>query len=220
MQRTPADPPPYQIHHYPTALIDSRTLRDGQRLTLRPVLPQDVLLIGELMLSLSPAALRQRFHGAVRLSVGRLVEMSCVDYARQLALVVTAHVDGTERVIADARYWVDDDQTAEFDLVVDKRWQRLGIGAWALAALQQAATAAGANTLRGRVQSSNAAMLALALHCGFDCSDDPEDDQRICVAMQLGCAGPAGFGLNHKVSAWLARFGLRFQLPLTPRLAS
>lgn len=219
MQRTPAEPPPYQIHHYPASMIDSRTLRDGQRLTLRPVLPQDCLLIGELMVGLSPAARRQRFHGAVKLSAARLMQMSCIDYARQLALVVTAHVDGTERVIADARYCVGDDQTAEFALVVDERWQRQGIGAWALAALQHAASAAGVNTLQGAVQSSNAAMLALAQHCGFGCTDDPEDDQRVSVAVQLGCACPAALGLQRRVTAWLARVGMRFQQPLTPRLA-
>ena len=219
MQRTPAEPPPYQIHHYPASLIDSRVLREGQRLTLRPVLPQDCLLIGELMLGLSPAARRQRFHGVVKLSAARLLQMSCIDYARQLALVVTAHVDGAERVIADARYCVGDDETAEFALVVDERWQRQGIGSWALAALQQAATAAGVNTLQGAVQSSNAAMLALAQHCGFGCSDDPEDDMRVCVAVQLGCACPAALGLKHRLSAWLARVGMRFQQPLTPRLA-
>ena len=219
MQRTPAESPPYQIHHYPASLIDSRVLREGLRLTLRPVLPQDCLLIGELMLGLSPAARRQRFHGVVKLSAARLLQMSCIDYARQLALVVTAHVDGAERVIADARYCVGDDETAEFALVVDERWQRQGIGSWALAALQQAATAAGVNTLQGAVHSSNAAMLALAQHCGFGCSDDPEDDMRVCVAVQLGCACPAALGLKHRLSAWLARVGMRFQQPLTPRLA-
>lgn len=219
MQCTPVEPPPYQIHHYPTSLIDSRTLRDGQRLTLRPVLPQDCVLIGELMIGLSPAARRQRFHGVVKLSAASLLQMSCIDYARQLALVVTAHVDGTERVIADARYCVGADHTAEFALVVDERWQRQGIGAWALAALHQAATAAGVNALQGAVQSSNAAMLALAQHCGFGCTDDPEDDQQVCVEVQLGSACTAAPSLHRRVAAWLARVGMRFQQPLTPRLA-
>lgn len=220
MQRTPAEPPPYQIHHYPASLIDSRTLRDGQRLTLRPVLPQDCLLLGELLLGLSPAARQQRFHGALKLSAARLLEMSCIDYARQLALVVTAHVDGTERVIADARYCVGAGHTAEFALVVDERWQRHGIGAWALVALQHAASAAGVSALQGAVQCSNVAMLALAQHCGYSCSEDPADDRQVKVEAPLGSAYPAAPGLRRSATTWLARVGLRFQRPLVPRLVT
>ena len=219
MQRTPAEPPPYQIHHYPASLIDSRTLRDGARLTLRPVLPQDCLLIGELMLGLSPTARRQRFHGAFKLSAQRLLQMSCIDYTHQLALVVTVQADGTERVIADARYCVGNNDTAEFALVVDEQWQRRGIGAWALSSLQQAACAAGLGALKGAVQSSNAAMLALAQHCGFGCTDDPEDDQQVSVEVQLGSARVVARRPQPSVAAWWARAAFMLQAPLAARFA-
>lgn len=230
MPTTSATSPPYQIHHYPASLIDTRTLRNGARLTLRPVLPQDCLLIGELMVGLSPAARHQRFHGAVKLSAARLLQMSCVDYARQLAVVVTAQVDGTERVIADARYCVGDDQSAEFALVVDEQWQRQGVGAWALNALQQAASAADVGVLQGAVECSNAAMLGLAQHCGLRCTPDPEDDRRARVEIQLGTARRAAPGPRpaprRRVAAWLSHAALMQHLRCalhalhTPRAAS
>ena len=61
----PAPPLRDQIHHYPATPIDRRRGRDGVALTLRPVLPQDDLLLAELVDGLSPAARRHRFHGAV-----------------------------------------------------------------------------------------------------------------------------------------------------------
>lgn len=224
MPTTPAQSPPYQIHHYPASLIDTRTLRNGARLTLRPVLPQDCLLIGELMIGLSPAARHQRFHGAVKLSAARLLQMSCVDYARQLAVVVTAQVDGTERVIADARYCVGDDHSAEFALVVDEQWQRQGIGTWALRALQQAATNADVGTLQGAVECSNAAMLALAQHCGLRCTPDPDDERRARVEVQLGAARMAAPCPRPRprrgIAAWWAHAALMLHAPRAPRLAS
>lgn len=218
MQATSAKPPPYRIHHYPASLIDTRTLRSGRRLTLRPVLPQDGQLIGELVAGLSPAARRQRFHGAVKLSAARLQHMSCVDYTHHLALVVTVQVDGTERVVADARYCVSGDRSAEFALVVDVRWQGLGIGAWALLALQNAAATAGIAWLQGAVQRGNAPMLALVQRCGFDCTPDPGDEQLVKVAVRLGAAGAATPSPQRRLGSWLSRAGLLFQHPLTPRL--
>ena len=43
----------YLISHYPTHLVDVRSLRDGRRLTLRPVLPQDNRLLADLVNRLS-----------------------------------------------------------------------------------------------------------------------------------------------------------------------
>ena len=131
-------PQRYQIHRYPATLIDTRSGADGRRFTLRPVLPQDDLLLAELVAGLSPAARRNRFFGAVNLSLARLHQMACVDYQQQLGLVITTQVGGSERLVADARYCVEagGGDGAEFALMVDERWQRQGLGQWALQALQ------------------------------------------------------------------------------------
>ena len=79
---------------YPTAFIDVWRLRDGTRLTLRPVLPQDASLLGKLVTELSPASRSNRFHGAIQgLSQVELKSMSCIDYART---GVRDHVGGQE----------------------------------------------------------------------------------------------------------------------------
>ncbi len=183
----PAPAPRYQIHRYPTALIATRWLGCLGQLTLRPVLPQDVQPLTELVSRLSPGARRNRFHGAMTLSASHLLQMCCVDHINHLALVVTATVQGEEQLIADARYCLDDDgEGAEFALLVDESWQRHGIGGWALRTLQRGAAQAGLRWLQGDVLHDNAPMLALAQRCGFALSPDPQDERLMKAQHRLG----------------------------------
>ena len=200
-------PQRYQIHRYPATLIDTRSGANGRRFTLRPVLPQDDLLLAELVAGLSPAARRNRFFGAVNLSLAHLRQMSSIDYQQQLGLVVTTQVDGSERVVADARYCVDLDEgdSAEFALMVDERWRRHGLGRWALQSLQQAAALAGLTWLHGEVRSSNDAMLSLVQRCGFAAGPDPEDELVVKVEHRLGGSSATVSARPGGVLGWLRR---------------
>lgn len=176
----------YRIHHYPATLIEQRVLSDGSQLTLRPVLPQDALLLAALIERLSPTSRRNRFLGAVKLSAERLMQLVCVDYARQMALVVTRGHGADELVIAEARFCVDGTgSAAEFAVMVDDAWVRRGIGTWLMQALRGAAAEAGVQRLRGDVLASNAAMHALMQRCGFDCAPSEDDDRLSCVEVGL-----------------------------------
>ena len=208
--QTPLPLARYEIHHYPAALIDIRTLPDGRRLMLRPVLPQDEPLLAGLVARLSAAGRRNRFHGAVNLGAAQLQRMSRIDYKRELAFVITACQGATECVVADARYCIDADaQGAEFALMVDERWQRLGLGCWAMQALRDAAQAAGLTWLHGEVLSDNAPMRALMQRCGLCCTADPEDDRLVQVQLRLGHASAlqasASARARRGVLAWLSR---------------
>jgi len=202
----PAPEPGYHIHHYPATLIDTRVSGVTGRLTLRPVLPQDHLLLADLMDGLSPSGRRNRFHGVVKLSSSRLQQMSCVDYQRQMALVVTTCVDGVERLIADARYVVESEQQgAEFALIVDERWQRHGIGAWALRALERAATLAGLQRLHGDVLEDNVPMLSLMQRCTYTLKTNREDNRLVRVQRRLDAATPEPTHARRGVLSWLVK---------------
>lgn len=196
--------PCYQLHHYPASLIQTRTQASAGPLTLRPILPQDEQLLSELLNGLSPSARRNRFHGAMNVSPAQLRQMSCVDYRRQLALVVTAQVDGAETLIADARYCVlDDGLSAEFALVVAERWQRLGLGAWAMQSLQHAAAGAGLEWLNGDVLQANAPMLRLTARCGFALCPDPEDEHIVKAQRRLSRQARPVPRARHGFLSWL-----------------
>lgn len=162
---------PALLGHYPTGLIDVRVLRSGARLTLRPVLPQDAGPLAELINRLSEKSRRQRFPNARQpASPEELAALTCVDYRQHLALVIETRIDGQLRLVAEARYLIDDGGHAEVAMVVDDAWQRSGIGTWVTFALSLAAFDAGVGWLRGDVLAGNKPMLALMRRCGFCCT--------------------------------------------------
>ncbi len=188
---SPAQP----ISDRPAAPINVRTLPDGTRLQLRPVRPQDEAAIANLMARVSAAGRRNRFHGTVNLSATQLHAMVCVDHAKEIAFVVTVQkigdVRGAEQIIAEARFCIDADANAdadgaEFALVVDDHWQRLGLGRWVMHALRDAAQAVGLTWLHGEILSSNLPMLALMRDCGLCCTPDREDDGLVQAQLRLG----------------------------------
>jgi acetyltransferase len=166
-------------------LIDVWRAQNGQRFTLRLIRPADWQLLGNLIERASQAARYNRFHSAVRsLPADVLQGMTHVDYRRQLALVVTTRLAGEEIIVADVRYVVEQgEQTeqAEFAILVDDQFQRLGLGMRAMAALGAAAYAAGIRCLYGSVLGGNSAMLALTRRCGFSRAADPEDRRLVQV---------------------------------------
>ena len=198
---------------YPTAFIDVWRLRDGTRLTLRPVLPQDASLLGKLVTELSPASRSNRFHGAIQgLSQVELKSMSCIDYARTMAFVITWEDKSRgEQVIADARYVVDENAVdcAEFAVMVDDHWQGHGLGLRAMQALTLAGRQAGLSWLYGDIRSRNVAMLSLMRRCGFSCTPDREDDDIVHAESSLGRL----HGEGH--AAWYGE-RLRHWLPWLP----
>lgn len=181
------------VPQYPTGQIDVWRLRDGTRIMQRPVLPQDAALLGDLVARLSVKTRRNRFHGPVKeLSITCLDQMSCVDHAGHVAFVMTTFVEGRERIIADARYVVDDrGDGAEFAVLVDDDWQGFGLGQRAMNILMQVANLAGLRWFHGEVLACNAPMLALMRRCNFCCTPDEDDDNLVHVETVLS---PNGMG--------------------------
>jgi GNAT superfamily N-acetyltransferase len=178
----------YQVSRYPTSLIDVWGVKNGARLTLRPVLPQDDGLLAHMIQGLSRATRTNRFHGAVNaLSDEALQQMTCIDYRRHMAFVITANEGNRERLVADARFVVDErGDGAEFAIVVDDSWQRLGLGERAIGALATAADRQGLSWLHGSVLSANAPMLSLVQRCDFSCSPDRNEEHLVCIERRLG----------------------------------
>ena len=204
-----AEPQPaYRIGHYPATLIDVWTLRNGSRVTVRPVLPQDHGLLGDMIGRLSQATRSNRFHGAVSgLSYESLRQMTQVDYLRHLAFVITTTDCNRERVVADARYVVDDEgDSAEFAIVVDDEWQRRGLAERAIRVLGTAARQQGLGWLHGSVLSANAPMLSLMQRCAFRCTPHRKDDRLVQVEARVDRAPPTRAAWREAIGPlrWLA----------------
>jgi acetyltransferase len=158
----------YQIHRYPADLIDVVWIA-GERVVIRPVLPQDRELTAAFFGDLSPLSRQQRFLSAMRaLPPGLLERLTQVDYTSHLALVAEVFRDGRESVIAEARYAVGADRSeAEFAIAVAEPWQGRGLARRLLQTLARQAAAAGIRRLTGETLASNERMLTLAQRAGF-----------------------------------------------------
>src|SRR5829696_8430208 len=95
----------YQIHRYPAELIDVVHLSNGQRVVIRPVLPQDEGLTTDFFGNLPAPARYDRFMSPMRnLPPEMIKRFTNIDYSGHLALVAEVFEDGREIVVAEARY--------------------------------------------------------------------------------------------------------------------
>lgn len=137
--------------------------------TLRQIRPDDAAKLQGFVRALSPASRRLRFHAALNeLSESTLQTLTCVDQRAHVAFVLTVREQGTERIVGEARYAVSNDrETAEFGIAVADAFRGLGLAERLLAALIDAARAAGLRWLIGEVLAGNTRMLAFMRRCGF-----------------------------------------------------
>lgn len=135
------------------------TLKDGTRVHIRPIRPEDDDALVEVFHHLSPQTVYQRFFTALpELTPGMARYLSHVNYQSRLALV--AEIEG--RVAGVGRY----ERTAEADvvelgLVVLDEWQNRGLGRVLLRETIQAASANRIHSFRADVLSENRRMLRL-----------------------------------------------------------
>jgi acetyltransferase len=154
------------IHPYPVELESQAVLRDGSRVAIRPIRPEDAELETRFFERLSERSRYQRFmHQLPRLTPRMLARFTQLDYDRELALVALFE----REFVAVGRYAPNSDgNTAEFALVVADAWQGKGLGRLLLEKLRVEARKSGYRALYGNIMQANHGMLDLALRLGFE----------------------------------------------------
>jgi acetyltransferase len=171
------------IHPYPAELEGELALKDGAKVRVRPIRPEDAALELRFFERLSE---RSRYHRFMQhlpeLSPRMLARFTQLDYDRELALVAL-HPRGGE-FIAVGRYAPNADGTsAEFALTVADEWQGKGLGSALLKRLCQAGREAGYQALYGYILADNHEMLELAQHLGF--TETSRDASEVVVMRRL-----------------------------------
>ena len=142
------------------------TLRDGVRVRMRPIRPDDAPRLIALYEHLSRDTRYQRFFSVMRrLPPDWALFLATVDYQRRFALVVEAPGD-PETLIAVARYEPGEPDTAEVAFVVQDAWQGRGLGTVLFRELLAAAEANGIRRFQAWVLADNRRMLALISELG------------------------------------------------------
>ena len=153
---------------YPKELERDVSLKDGTRVRLRPIRPDDAPRLQALYDRLSRHTAYQRFFTVMkRLPPDWARILATVDYRRRLALVVEFETLSGFDLIAVGRYEpTDEPDTAEVAFVVQDGWQGKGLGTLLFQEVLRAATARGVRRFRAWVLADNRRMLDLIARFG------------------------------------------------------
>jgi GNAT superfamily N-acetyltransferase len=137
-------------------------LANGALVRLRPIVPADAPRLLALCQRLSPHTVYERFFSPRRLRPEDAQALASVDGHRRMALV--AEIDGgaEPEVIGVARYAPSGEgDIADIALVVEDRWQRLGLGSILIEQLLRAGERRGITRFSADVLTENARALRL-----------------------------------------------------------
>lgn len=169
------------------------TLRDGSRVRIRPICPQDIGRYAAFIDGLSARTRHYLFLAAVaHLSEDRLRRMCEADHAHDMAYVALSEAGpgdepGGERQIGVARYAVADDPSegAEISVAVADAWQRRGLGTLLLRHLIDYARDRNIPRLYSIDSGTNEPMRKLARQFGFSEQPDPADVHQVIFSLRL-----------------------------------
>src|SRR5262245_46419670 len=174
---------------YPSQLVEAVTLRDGTRLTVRPICADDFQLEFDFVRALSARSGYQRLLSPRKLSTSDIERFVRIDYGSELALIALAVVDDAVHQVGVARYAPEPDgSSCDFAIVIADEWQGRGLGKALLSSLVRAAKEAGVQELTGLTLSENYAMRDLARQVGFSVRRDPDDPTVVQLRMPLHTA--------------------------------
>jgi acetyltransferase len=126
--------PKLAIRPYPTQYISNWKMKDGKKVTIRPIRPEDEPLMVNFHEGLSERSVYLRYFSPLKLQQRvahtRLVRICFNDYDREIALVAEhKDGDGKSQVVGVARLSkLHSTNAGEFAVVVTDAWQRKGLG--------------------------------------------------------------------------------------------
>lgn len=187
-----ADLPRSAVRPYPSKYVMTWKLRDGSPVTIRPIRPDDEVLLGRFHETLSEDTVRQRYFHALQLSQRvaheRLQRVCFNDYDRELALVAERRNPdtGEHEVLAVGRLsklpGLDE---AEFAIVVSDRWHHQGLGSKLLGELVRFGRDERLHRISADILPDNLAMRRVSERAGFHLVPGNSDEQGATVRVVI-----------------------------------
>ncbi|MFU8816144.1 MAG: GNAT family N-acetyltransferase [Pseudomonadales bacterium] len=176
------------IRPYPKELEEWVPLKDGGKLLLRPIVPEDEPALKRAFARLDADEIHNRFLQPMRTLHHMLaVRFTQLDYDREMALVLADDgKPGQQDIHAVVRISADpDNEQAEFAIIVQHHFAGQGLGRLLMDRILRHARARGIGTVWGVTLRDNRRMRALARTMGFTQHTDPDDVGLIRMVLQL-----------------------------------
>ena len=165
------------IRPYPSQYAKPWQLRNGEKVNIRPIRPEDEPLIAVFHTGLSEESVYMRYFSRLgfeqRIAHERLTRICFIDYDREMALVVTrpTNEEGGREIIAAGRMsTVPGKSEAEFSLLIRDDYQRQGIGTELLTRLVDWARDEKIRWVMAYILPENTGMKRICQKLGFDLS--------------------------------------------------
>jgi acetyltransferase len=178
------------VRPYPAELEEEVELKDGRRVRLRPIRPDDAAALRRGSRLMAPQDLRFRLFSPVRELPAELAErLTQIDYDREMALVAD-DPDRPGLLLGGARVSMDPDgRRAEFAVTVRTDAKGRGLGRIALGRVVEYARRRGVEEVWGEVMAENEAMLGLARGLGFTLRHDPDEPDAMLAVKRFDRSG-------------------------------
>jgi len=163
----------------------SELLRDGRRVTIRALKPDDEAGLAEAVAGLSAASLHRRFFAVKRhFSDSEKAFFLHVDFINHVALVAEVEDGAALKIVGGARYIVTAPGSAEVAFAIVDGFQGQGLGTLLMRHLLTLARDGGLKTLVAEVLAENSAMLKVFENSGLEVQTR-RDGTVVHVRMQI-----------------------------------
>jgi acetyltransferase len=178
-------PANFAVRPYPSQWQRHIEVKDGWRIFVRPIRPEDEPLIHELLRHMTSHDLRLRFFGPMKeFSHEFIARLTQLDYARAMAFVAldeaTGEIVGVVRIHSDSIY-----ETGEYAILLRSDLKGRGLGWTLMQLIIEYARAEGLKTIRGDVLAENTVMLEMCRSLGFEVKSDPIEHDIFIVRLAL-----------------------------------
>ena len=173
--------PRLAIRPYPIQYVKSWTMKNGEEVTIRPIRPEDEPLLIKLHQALSERTVYLRYFQPLKLSQRtaheRLTRICFIDYDREMALTVEhKKEDDTPEIIGIGRLSkLRGTNEAELAVLVDDRYQHLGMGTELYRRLVSVARDEKVERVVSTILTENREMRAIVQKLGFRLESNMED---------------------------------------------
>jgi len=179
------------IRPYPAGYVSDWTMKDGTKITIRPIRPEDEPAMIEFHKKLSERTVYLRYFQPLKLTQRtaheRLTRICFIDYDREMALVAERkHPDGTPDIIAVGRLSkIHGRPEAEMAALVQDELQRKGLGEELYRRLIQVARDQHLAKVHSNMLGENREMQNLCKKLGFHLSTPDLEDNLLLAELKL-----------------------------------
>ena len=151
------------------------TLRDGEKVFLRPLKPEDAALYPDFLAEVTPDDLRLRFFAPMREVNPELIDkLIHYDPEHAMAFIAIAEVSG--RMLGVVRLHDDPNgEGGEFAILLRSQLKGHGLGWLMMKHMIAYAQEKGLDTVHGQVLAENATMLQMCVELGFQVVEDTDE---------------------------------------------